>query len=102
MCERRSKSRIALNSFRACSPRRLPRPFIFRSIAKNSINCWTVKSTPLVGRNPPVPENESIIRVNGVRKSFGKHEVLKGLDLQVPAGCIFGLLGVNGQGKTTL
>src|SRR5262245_45776056 len=49
-----------------------------------------------------MPESEPIIRVNSLRKSFGRHEVLKALDLQVPSGCIFGLLGVNGQGKTTL
>ncbi len=44
----------------------------------------------------------SAIHVKGLRKHFGKKEVLRGLDLDVPPGCIFGLLGVNGQGKTTL
>ncbi|MCL2315705.1 MAG: ATP-binding cassette domain-containing protein [Actinomycetia bacterium] len=41
------------------------------------------------------------IAVRGLRKSFGDLEVLKGLDLTVPAGCVYALLGVNGAGKTT-
>lgn len=46
------------------------------------------------------PANE--IHVRGMRKRFGSHEVLRGLDLDVPAGSIFGFLGLNGAGKTTL
>jgi len=42
------------------------------------------------------------IRVQGLRKRFGKLEVLRGVDLHVPAGSIFGFLGLNGAGKTTL
>jgi oleandomycin transport system ATP-binding protein len=34
-------------------------------------------------------------------KSFGHREVLAGLDLEVPAGLVLGLLGRNGAGKTT-
>jgi len=36
-----------------------------------------------------------------LRKSFGTTEALRGLDLDVPAGSIFGFLGRNGAGKTT-
>ncbi len=35
-------------------------------------------------------------------KSFGEHEVLRGLDLAIPFGSAFGLIGPNGCGKTTL
>jgi len=42
------------------------------------------------------------IHVEGLRKRFGKLEVLRGVDLAVPAGSIFGFLGLNGAGKTTL
>lgn len=42
------------------------------------------------------------IDVRGVRKSFGDHEVLRGVDFDVPSGKIFALLGSNGAGKTTL
>jgi ABC-2 type transport system ATP-binding protein len=36
-----------------------------------------------------------------LRKSFGTTEALRGLNLEVPAGSIFGFLGRNGAGKTT-
>ncbi len=35
-------------------------------------------------------------------KSYGKKEVLKNLDVTIEAGCIYGLIGRNGVGKTTL
>ena len=41
------------------------------------------------------------LQVEGLRKSYGKKEVLKGIDLCVHKGNIFALLGVNGAGKTT-
>jgi ABC-2 type transport system ATP-binding protein len=46
--------------------------------------------------------SEHAIEVAGLRFSYGTREVLRGLDLQVPAGSIFGFLGRNGAGKTTL
>jgi len=42
-----------------------------------------------------------MIEVRGLRKSFKGHPALAGLDLEVPAGSIFGFLGRNGAGKTT-
>lgn len=41
------------------------------------------------------------IRARGLRKSYGDHLVLDGIDLEIPAGSIFALLGPNGSGKTT-
>jgi ABC-2 type transport system ATP-binding protein len=41
------------------------------------------------------------IAVTGLRKSFGDHVVLDGLDLRVRRGSVFALLGANGAGKTT-
>jgi ABC-2 type transport system ATP-binding protein len=41
------------------------------------------------------------IRVRGLRKSFGTHLVLDGIDLDVAEGTVFALLGPNGAGKTT-
>ncbi len=38
----------------------------------------------------------------GLRMSYGRHRVLRGIDLVVPAGSIYALLGTNGAGKTTL
>ncbi|WP_188756356.1 ABC transporter ATP-binding protein [Microbacterium album] len=42
------------------------------------------------------------IRLQGVTKSFGELRVLRGVDLEVPRGSVFALLGSNGAGKTTL
>ncbi|MEV0714545.1 ATP-binding cassette domain-containing protein [Asanoa sp. NPDC050611] len=42
------------------------------------------------------------ISVHGISKSYGRQQVLRGIDLSVPAGTVFGLLGPNGAGKTTL
>jgi ABC-2 type transport system ATP-binding protein len=42
------------------------------------------------------------IAVRDLRKQFGDVTALGGLDLDVPAGMVFGLLGPNGAGKTTL
>ena len=44
---------------------------------------------------------ETAIEIKGLRFSYGKKNVLKGVDLDVPKGSIFGFLGRNGAGKTT-
>ena len=43
-----------------------------------------------------------MIVCNGVCKRFGDKTVLSGIDMNIPAGSIFGLLGPSGAGKTTL
>ncbi len=43
-----------------------------------------------------------LIRVKGLEKSFGKVDVLRGVDFEVARGSIFALLGSNGAGKTTV
>lgn len=42
-----------------------------------------------------------VLEVKGVKKKLGKKEIIKGLDLSVNEGEIFGFLGPNGAGKTT-
>ena len=44
---------------------------------------------------------ESAIKIEGLHFSYGKKQVLKGIDLEVPKGSIFGFIGRNGTGKTT-
>jgi ABC-2 type transport system ATP-binding protein len=44
---------------------------------------------------------ESAISVRGLRKSYGEHEAVRGIDFEVVAGEVFGFLGTNGAGKTT-
>jgi ABC-2 type transport system ATP-binding protein len=46
-------------------------------------------------------ETRAAISVTGLRKSYGTHVVLDGIDLQVAKGTVFALLGPNGAGKTT-
>jgi ABC-2 type transport system ATP-binding protein len=43
-----------------------------------------------------------VIETRGLRKSFGEHVVLDGIDLRVAEGTTFALLGPNGAGKTTM
>jgi ABC-2 type transport system ATP-binding protein len=42
------------------------------------------------------------IQTEGLTKSFGRTEVLRGIDLAVPEGAIYALVGANGAGKTTI
>lgn len=42
------------------------------------------------------------IRIQGLHKTFGKNEVLKNINLKIPPGKLFGIIGINGTGKTTL
>jgi ABC-2 type transport system ATP-binding protein len=43
----------------------------------------------------------NVVTVRGLRKAYGDRVVVDGLDLDVPAGEIVGLIGANGAGKTT-
>ena len=43
----------------------------------------------------------AVLELRGLRAGYGRIEVLRGIDLVVPAGAIVGLLGPNGAGKTT-
>lgn len=45
--------------------------------------------------------DRAVIETSGLQKRYEDVEALRGLDLQVPAGSIFGFLGKNGAGKTT-
>jgi len=44
---------------------------------------------------------EPAIEVRGLRKSFGPKEAVAGIDLEIAAGSLAGLVGPNGAGKTT-
>ncbi len=46
-------------------------------------------------------KQELIIQADGLKKSYGDLEVLKGITFGVPKGTIYALLGPNGAGKTT-
>ena len=44
----------------------------------------------------------AVLEVNGLHKSFGKFEVLKGVDLSLEKGEVMAIIGSSGGGKTTL
>jgi polar amino acid transport system ATP-binding protein len=46
--------------------------------------------------------NEPIIRVEGLRKSYGEREVLRGIDLEIASGEVVVIIGPSGCGKSTL
>jgi ABC-2 type transport system ATP-binding protein len=46
-------------------------------------------------------DKAQVVTVRGLRKAYGDRVVVDGLDLDVPAGEIVGLIGANGAGKTT-
>ncbi|MEK7714612.1 MAG: ATP-binding cassette domain-containing protein, partial [candidate division NC10 bacterium] len=43
-----------------------------------------------------------MIKVEGLTKSFGRQQVLRGLDLEVPTGSITVIIGRSGGGKSVL
>jgi ABC-2 type transport system ATP-binding protein len=44
---------------------------------------------------------ESVVSIQGLRKRYGDHEAVRGIDLEIHRGEIFAFLGPNGAGKTT-
>ena len=55
-----------------------------------------------VTSKPPALAGEPIVRISGLRKSFGTNEVLKGIDLEVRRGEVIAIIGKSGSGKSTL
>ncbi|MFE7616251.1 ABC transporter ATP-binding protein [Streptomyces sp. NPDC057496] len=47
-------------------------------------------------------ESVPVLRAEGLTKKYGRREALSGVDLNVPAGRVVGLVGPNGAGKSTL
>ena len=43
-----------------------------------------------------------MIKIENIRKSFGDLQVLKGIDLEIPSGKLYSIVGPSGAGKTTL
>ncbi|GAP54181.1 L-cystine import ATP-binding protein TcyC [Arthrobacter sp. Hiyo6] len=49
-----------------------------------------------------LPDASALLTVRGLRKSFGRHEVLKSIDMDVRRGEVVTLIGPSGSGKTTV
>lgn len=45
---------------------------------------------------------EDVICIQGLRKSFGANEILKGVDFSVSKGEVVCLIGASGSGKSTM
>ena len=46
--------------------------------------------------------NETILSIRGMSKSFGRNRVLQHINLDVKRGTVMGLMGENGAGKSTM
>ena len=44
----------------------------------------------------------SVLKVQDLKKTYGKIQALKGVSFEIPQGAVFGILGPNGSGKTTM
>ncbi|GAA4731388.1 ABC transporter ATP-binding protein [Isoptericola chiayiensis] len=53
-------------------------------------------------RDPAMTDDAALVSVRGLTVRYGRRTALDGLDLDLPAGQIVGLLGENGCGKSTL
>ncbi|MEV5598671.1 ABC transporter ATP-binding protein [Streptomyces sp. NPDC052496] len=51
---------------------------------------------------PEGTQRQSRLRIDGVWKAYGRRQVLRGADLDVPPGALVGVVGENGAGKSTL
>ena len=59
---------------------------------------FDLDSQPPMSLPPPAPA----IAIRGLRVVRGGATILRDIDLDVPAGCVYGLVGPSGSGKTTL
>ena len=61
-----------------------------------------VEPVQLRARKPDAPARGLPLTIRGLRKSFGSNEVLRGIDLHIPAGQFVAIVGKSGCGKSTL
>ncbi|WP_433937182.1 ABC transporter ATP-binding protein [Sorangium cellulosum] len=52
--------------------------------------------------SPATVATRPMIQIEQLTKSFGGMPVLRGVDLEVPAGCLYGLIGPGASGKSVL
>jgi polar amino acid transport system ATP-binding protein len=52
--------------------------------------------------NAVAPSAEEMLKIRGLSKSYGSHQVLRDIDLDVPTGSVMCIIGPSGSGKSTL
>jgi ABC-2 type transport system ATP-binding protein len=72
-----------------------------RQAASTQTQSDAIALVPAASSPEAEPRDVPIISMRGLRKRYGDHEAVRGIDLEVGRGEIFAFLGPNGAGKTT-
>ena len=56
----------------------------------------------MTGQSTANPDGASVIEARGLVRRFGSFVAVDGVDVAIARGEVFGLLGANGAGKTTI
>jgi polar amino acid transport system ATP-binding protein len=58
--------------------------------------------SPTTPMSAVAPVSTDMLKIRGLSKTYGTKQVLRGIDLDVPAGSVMCIIGPSGSGKSTL